>query len=821
MFNKFTDKAQEAIAVAQDVLRQSGGNQLGTEHLLVGLLADSNGVVNQILEFTKIDIGEARTRANQAVQLAGTGVPKVAEAGGVGSLFISPRAKRAMDIAFEETQTLGDDVIGTEHLLLGIIKEGDSAGALVMKDLGLTSEKIYQALNIIRGVQGKTGASGRTMLKKYARDITSLAEEGKIDPVIGRQDEIKRVIQILSRRTKNNPVLIGEAGVGKTAIIEGLAQNIVDGDIPDILRGKRVMSLDLAGMVAGAKYRGEFEERLKGAVEEVRKAEGEIILFIDELHTVVGAGAAEGAIDASNILKPALARGELQCVGATTLDDYKKYVEKDPALERRFQPVFVAEPTVAETIEILRGIREKYEEHHAVKISDEALIAAANLSHRYVSDRFLPDKAIDLVDEAASKLKIESIMYPPDLRKLDKKLRELTTEGEAAVNNRDYEKAAELRGKTDEVQREFTTKREAWLKEKGLENITIGEEEIAQVVSAWTGIPVSKMMEEEVTKLLGMEGVLHNRVIGQDEAVQAVSEAVRRARAGLKDPNRPIGSFIFLGPTGVGKTELTKALAEFLFGDEAAMVRLDMSEYQERHTVSRLVGAPPGYIGYEEGGQLTEAVRRRPYTVVLLDEIEKAHPDVFNALLQILEDGRLTDAQGRTVDFKNALVIMTSNIGARDIKKAGAGLGFKAGGKAAKQNAFENMRDKLLEELKHAFNPEFLNRVDDIVVFDTLSLDALKQIVRLMLNRVRDEVELLGYRFKVTDAVTDKIAALAEESEYGARPLRRVIQHDIEGPLSKQVLSKAFDVGDTIVTGLKDGAIVFTRQKGKKEAPVK
>ncbi|MFH1737275.1 MAG: AAA family ATPase, partial [Actinomycetota bacterium] len=633
MFNKFTDKAQEAIAIAQDVLRQSGGNQLGTEHLLVGLLANTDGVVNQILEFTKIDIGEARTRANQAVQLAGTGVPKVMEAGGVGSLFISPRAKRAMDMAFEETQTLGDDVIGTEHLLLGIIKEGDGAGALVLKDLGLTSEKIYQALNIIRGAQGKTGGSGRTMLKKYAQDITSLAEEGKIDPVIGRRDEIKRVIQIISRRTKNNPVLIGESGVGKTAIIEGLAQNIVDGDIPDILRGKRVMSLDLAGMVAGAKYRGEFEERLKGAVEEVRKAEGEIILFIDELHTVVGAGAAEGAIDASNILKPALARGELQCVGATTLNEYKKYVEKDPTLERRFQPVFVDEPTVAETIEILRGICEKYEEHHAVKISDEALIAAANLSHRYVSDRFLPDKAIDLVDEAASKLKIESIMYPPDLRKLDKKLRELTTEGEAAVNNRDYEKAAELRGKTDEVQREFTAKREAWLKEKGLESKTIGEEEIAQVVSSWTGIPVSKMMEEEITKLLGMEDVLHNRVIGQDEAVRAVSEAVRRARAGLKDPNRPIGSFIFLGPTGVGKTELTKALAEFLFGDDAAMVRLDMSEYQERHTVSRLVGAPPGYIGYEEGGQLTEAVRRRPYTVVLLDEIEKAHPDVFNALL--------------------------------------------------------------------------------------------------------------------------------------------------------------------------------------------
>lgn len=813
MFNKFTDKAQEAMAIAQDVLRQSGSNMIGTEHLLVGLLAETDGVISQILEFTKIDIGEARSRANQAVTLGSVG-DKIPEGGGVGSMFVSPRAKKAMDLAFEETQTLGDDAIGTEHLLLGIIKENESAGALVLKDLGLTPEKVYQALNIIRGTQGET-ASGRVMLKKYARDITTLAEEEKIDPVIGRSDEIKRVIQILSRRTKNNPVLIGEPGVGKTAIVEGLAQNIVNGEIPDILRGKRVMSLDLAGMVAGAKYRGEFEERLKGTVEEVRKAAGEIILFIDELHTVVGAGAAEGAIDASNILKPALARGELQCVGATTLDEFKKYIEKDPALERRFQPVFVDEPTVAETIDILRGLRPKYEEHHGVKISDEALIAAANLSHRYVSDRFLPDKAIDLIDEASSKLRIESIMYPPDLRKIDKKLRELTNSGEAAVKGRDYEKAASIRDETDKVQKEFQDKREAWLKEKGLENITIGEDEIAQVVSAWTGIPVTKMMEEEITKLLKMEEVLHTRIIGQNDAVNAVSEAVRRARAGLKDPNRPIGSFIFLGPTGVGKTELTKALAEYLFGDEAAMVRLDMSEYQERHTVSRLIGAPPGYIGYEEGGQLTEAVRRRPYSVVLLDEIEKAHPDVFNALLQVLEDGRLTDAQGRTVDFKNTLVIMTSNVGARDIKKSSGPMGFKAGENARIQN-FENMRDRLLNELKSAFSPEFLNRVDDIVVFESLSLESLKQIVGLMLGKVKEEVSVLGYKLEVSDAVTEKIASLAEESEYGARPLRRVIQHDIEGPLSKEILRKAFDSGDTIVTEFKDDKITFTRKAGKK-----
>ncbi len=819
MFNKFTDKAQEAIALAQDVLRESGSNQLGTEHLLVGLLADTDGVVTQILEFTKIDIGEARTRANQAVQLSGGQRAREETGGAVGSLFISPRAKKAMDLAFEETQTLGDDVIGTEHLLLGVLKEGEGAGALVLKDLGLTPEKIYQSLNIIRGSQGE-GTGRFVMLKKYARDITLLAEEDKLDPVIGRSDEIKRVIQILSRRTKNNPVLIGEPGVGKTAIIEGLAQDIISGEIPDILRGKRVMSLDLAGMIAGAKYRGEFEERLKGAVEEVRKASGEIILFIDELHTVVGAGAAEGAIDASNILKPALARGELQCVGATTLDEYKKYIEKDPALERRFQPVFVDEPTVAETIDILRGIREKYEEHHGVRISDEALIAAANLSHRYVSDRFLPDKAIDLIDEASSKMRIEAIMYPPELRKVDKKLRALTTAGEEAVQARDFEKAAQLRTETDQVQKEFQDMREAWLKEKGMEGITIGEDEIAQVVSTWTGVPVSRMMEEEITKLLKMEEVLHSRIIGQDDAVSAVSEAVRRARAGLKDPNRPIGSFIFLGPTGVGKTELTKALAEFLFDDENAMVRLDMSEYQERHTVSRLVGAPPGYIGYEEGGQLTEAVRRRAYSVVLLDEIEKAHPDVFNALLQILEDGRLTDAQGRTVDFKNTLIIMTSNVGARDINRTNGPMGFKAG-EIDRAGQFEDMRDKLLNDLKSAFSPEFLNRVDDIVVFDSLTLDSLQQIVRLMLGRVKEEVAMLGYRLEVTDAVTEKIASMAEESEYGARPLRRVIQHDIEGPLSKEILRKVFDVGDTIVTDIKDNQIVFTRKAARKPAAAK
>ncbi len=810
MFNKFTEKAQEAIALAQEMLKNSGGNQLGTEHLLVGLLSETQGTISQIFAFLRVDIGEARTRANQAIDLSSD--KKSEKPGGVGALFVSPHAKKALDLAHEESQKLSDESIGTEHILLGILSEGEGAGSLILKDMGLTLEKVHQALNIIRGSQGgeESKVASRVLLKKYGRDLTQLAEEGKIDPVIGREEEIKRVIQILSRRKKNNPVLIGEPGVGKTAVIEGLAQSIVKGTTPEILHGKKVMSLDLAGMVAGAKYRGEFEERLKGTVEEIRKAGGEIILFIDELHTVVGAGAAEGAIDASNILKPALARGELQCVGATTLDEYRKYIEKDPALERRFQPVIIDEPTVEETIDILRGLREPYQDHHGVEISDEAIVAAATLSNRYVADRFLPDKAIDLIDEAASKLRIETVMYPPKLRKMERNLKDLTSQGEAAVQARDYEKAAKLRDETDKAQKEFKEAREKWLDEKGISGVVVGEDEIAEVVSSWTGVPVSRLIEEEVKKLLRMEESLHRRIINQNLAVDAVSEAVRRARAGLKDPNRPIGSFIFLGPTGVGKTELARALVGFLFGDESTMVRLDMSEYQERHTVSRLVGAPPGYVGYEEGGQLTEVVRRRPYSVILLDEIEKAHPDVFNTLLQILEDGRLTDARGRTVDFKNTVIIMTSNVGARQLQKNL--LGFRKSNEEVLVQ-YDDMKDRMLGELRKTFNPEFINRIDDIIVFESLTIESLKQIVDLMIEKVKAEVALLSYELEVTDKVREKIAMTAKDSEYGARPLRRAIQRYIESPLSKEILQKKFKQGDTIMVELEDKKICFRRKE--------
>jgi ATP-dependent Clp protease ATP-binding subunit ClpC len=804
--SKFSERAREALETAQGVVRRGPGNMLGTEHLLIGVLSLPGGIVEQVLNLVGIDKGAAMTRANQFAQNqpAGSGPPTPAPA---DMLYLSPRAKAAIDIAVQQAQRMGDEFVGTEHLLLGIFLEGEGPGAAILKDLGASEDKLRQALAELRagGTDYEASATGESMLKKYTRDLTALARDDRLDPVIGRDAEIKRVIQVLSRRTKNNPALIGEPGVGKTAIAEGLAQKIVAGDVPEMLRGKRVLALDLGAMVAGSKYRGEFEERLKGALDEVQRAK-DVVLFIDELHNVVGAGAAEGAIDASNLMKPMLSRGELQCVGATTLDEYREHIEKDSALERRFQPIIVPEPTVEETVAILRGLRDKYEAHHKVKITDEALAEAARLADRYISDRFLPDKAIDLIDEAASKLRIETTMLPPELREMELRLGELTREGAAAVQAQDYEKAAELKEQTDKIQETFVEAKNAWLADKGIADATVDADEIADIVSSWSGIPVQRMLQEEADKLLAMEENLHSRLIGQDRAVQAVAEAVRRARAGLKDPKRPIGSFIFLGPTGVGKTELARALAEFLFDDESALIRLDMSEYMEKFSVSRLVGSPPGYVGFDEGGQLTEAVRRRPYSVVLFDEIEKAHPDVFNALLQILDDGRLTDSKGRTVDFKNSVIIMTSNVGSGTIRQQQLGFSPENGHEAS----HESFEKRLLAELRHTFKPEFLNRVDDIIVFDPLSKEQLEQIVDLLLEHTRRLVEGQGMRLEVTAAARAKIVDEGYDVEFGARPLRRAIQRLLENPLSSELLRGSFHSGDTIrVDAGSNGALAF------------
>ena len=810
MFEKFTERARELVQTAQDILVRYKHTQLDTEHLLLAMLEQNDGLAVQVLQALNVDTRALGHAAEEALARA----PKVQYADQGAQIYITPRIKKVFDLAKDEAQRLHDSYIGVEHLLLGLIAEGDGGAARLLKQQNVDEEKVYKALQTVRGSSRVTDENPEEkyrMLERFSRDLTQLAREDKIDPVIGRDEEIKRTIQILSRRTKNNPVLIGDPGVGKTAIAEGLALKIAHGDVPENLRGRRLLALDMGALVAGSKFRGEFEERLKGVMDEVRKASGQVILFLDELHTVVGAGAAEGAMDASNMLKPALARGELQCIGATTLDEYRKNIEKDAALERRFQPIVVGEPSVADTIEILKGLRDKYEAHHTVTIEDSALIAAAELSARYVTDRFLPDKAIDLIDEAASKIRIEKSSMPAEIKALEARLTKMQAEGRAAADSRDYEKAARLRDEEVALRQEFTAKRDAWMRESGVDSV-VDEHDIAELISKTTGIPVSRMFEEEAEKLLNMERKLHERVIGQEAAIEAVSEAVRRGRAGLKDPNRPIGSFLFLGPTGVGKTELARALAQFMFDDPDAMIRIDMSEYMEKHSVARLIGAPPGYVGYDEGGQLTEAVRRRPYRVVLLDEIEKAHPDVFNILLQLLDAGRLTDSTGRTVDFKNTVVIMTSNIGSQYIEA------MPVGASLHEQDAlYDKMKTKVTSELRSHFRPELLNRIDEIIVFHALNQPQITQIVDLLLKGTERQLSARKLHLEVTDAAKTLIAESGFDPLYGARPLRRTIQRMVENPISSGILRREFIDGDTIVVD-SDGEKIVTRLKVPRRA---
>ncbi len=813
--DRFTERAQDAAQRAVEIMTRYGHTQVDIEHILLALLEQPEGVIPQILERLGVDADYVQQRLDDVLRAS----PKagIYGGGGVGQVFITPRVKRVLDRANDEANRLKDDYISTEHLFLAIASERNTPVARIIRESGVTKERIYDAIKEVRGGQRVTDRRAETryrILEKFSRDLTLMAREGKLDPVIGRDDEILRVIQILSRRTKNNPVIIGEAGVGKTAIIEGLAQKIASDDVPEILKGKRVIQLDLAAMVAGSRFRGEFEERLKGAIEEIQRAEGEIILFIDELHNVVGAGSGMGALDASSMMKPALARGELQCVGATTLDEYRQYIERDSALERRFAPVFVEEPTVEETIEMLRGLRDRYEAHHKVSISDESIVAAARLSHRYVTDRHLPDKAIDLMDEAAAKLRVALYTLPPDLKAVQVELQRLQTEIDAASAVEDYKRAAELKTERINVQAKFNLQREMWQREHQLDE-TIEEEDIAEVVASWTGIPVAQMMETEAEKLLRMEEALCQRIIGQDEAVAAVSDAIRRARSGLKDPHRPIGSFIFLGSSGVGKTELGKALAEFLFGDEDALLRIDMSEYREYHTVSRLFGAPPGYIGYEQGGQLTEAVRRRPYRVILFDEIEKAHPDVWNAMLQILDDGRLTDGQGHIVDFRNTVVVMTSNVGTEYARKGGT-LGFLRAGENGGDE--EESHREIEKSLKKTFRPEFINRVDEIIIFNNLTVEDVEHIVDLQMGEIADRLAERELGVELTDAARRWLAREGFDSQFGARPLRRALQRYVESPLSVRLLHGDFERGDMVVVDVEEEALTFERRPGQGEA---
>ncbi|HEY4002180.1 MAG TPA: ATP-dependent Clp protease ATP-binding subunit [Candidatus Xenobia bacterium] len=814
MWEPFTERARRSIVLAQEEAQRLGNNYIGTEHLLLGIISEGESVAAKVLENLGVSLHKVRTEVESIVGKGGQATQQ--------EMVFTPRAKRVIELAFEEARALAHNYIGTEHLLLGLVREGEGVAARVLSNLGVDPSKIRGEITKLLGVETSVAPTKeRTKtptLDSYGRDLTLLAKESKLDPVIGRNNEIERVIQVLSRRTKNNPALIGEPGVGKTAIVEGLAQRIIRKEIPDLLKDKRVIQLDLAGLVAGTKYRGEFEERLKRVMEEIRAASGEIVLFVDELHTIVGAGAAEGAIDASNILKPSLARGELQCIGATTLDEYRKYIEKDAALERRFQPIMVGEPSVDETIEILKGLRDRYEAHHKVRITDEALESAARLADRYISDRFLPDKAIDVMDEAASRVRLQATLPPPELRDVETELRKVRGEKEAVIKAQEYEKAAQYREKEEKLRRKKEDLEKEWKEKKsnkGDRVNTVTEEEIAHIVSTWTKIPVQKLAEAEQVKLLNMEDSLHKRIIGQEDAIKTISRAIRRARAGLKDPKRPIGSFVFLGPTGVGKTELARALAEFLFDDEESMVRIDMSEYMEKFAVSRLVGAPPGYVGFEEGGQLTEAVRRKPYSVVLLDEIEKAHPDVFNILLQVLEDGRLTDSQGRIVDFKNSVIIMTSNIGATGIgEKDTLGLRERRD-EGSREVRHERMRKKIIEDVKKVFKPEFVNRLDETIVFHTLDHDEITQIVDLMLAKVNKEVEAQGRSMETTAAAKEVLAKEGFDPVYGARPLRRAIQRMVEDPLAEEFIRGNFAEGDKVVIDAADGKVVF-----KKKEPV-
>src|SRR6186713_3152700 len=790
MFERFTDRARRVVVLAQEEAKMLNHNYIGTEHILLGLIHEGEGVAAKALESLNISLDAVR---EQVQDIIGQGQQQP-----TGHIPFTPRAKKVLELSLREALQLGHNYIGTEHILLGLIREGEGVAAQVLVKLGADLNRVrQQVLQLLSGYQGKETAAaegGRSegtpssslVLDQFGRNLTQQAREGKLDPVIGREKEIERVMQVLSRRTKNNPVLIGEPGVGKTAVVEGLGQAIVKGDVPETIHGKQLYTLDLGALVAGSRYRGDFEERLKKVLKEIR-TRGDIILFIDELHTLVGAGAAEGAIDAASILKPMLARGELQTIGATTLDEYRKHLEKDAALERRFQPIKVEEPSVAHTIEILKGLRDRYEQHHRVTITDQALVAAANLADRYISDRHLPDKAIDLIDEAGSRLRIRRMQAPPDFRELEDEIAQVRRDKEEAIEAQQFERAASLRDR----EKELLERREAKEAEAQAEGVDlfneVNEESIAEVLALWTGIPVYKLTEEETAKLLRMEEELHKRYVGQEPAVKAVSQAIRRTRAGLKDPKRPSGSFIFLGPSGVGKTETAKALAEFLFGDESALIQLDMSEYMEKHTVSRLVGSPPGYVGYDEGGQLTEAVRRKPYSVVLLDEIEKAHPDVFNTLLQILEEGRLTDAQGRSVDFRNTVLIMTSNLGTADLRKAQ--LGF---GKADEAISYEKMKEKVNEALKGHFRPEFLNRIDEVVVFHEHDLEAVIQMVDTMTKRLVTQLEGQGLGIELTQSAKRYLASRGYDPQLGARPLRRAIQRLVEDPLSEMLLFKQF-----------------------------